>query len=157
MRKFFTHVKFLHFDYLCLNKILWPIASCSSQTAFCQMKHYAQLSGIIINTYPEAELLLVMSNLTLNALKVKANIVKYSKETNCMYPKLLIIIWFGDTVTLWVFRKQNNKKFCSSSRQETCFTSAAAEYQQLVVPSWHKEQKLGYIPCQQALACFGDH
>lgn len=91
--KFFTHVQFLHFDYLCLNKISWPIASYSSQTTFCQMKHYARLSGIIINTYPAAELLFVMSNLTLTTLKPKANIVMYSKETSCMHPKLLIIMW----------------------------------------------------------------
>lgn len=54
---------FFFFDYLCLNKILWPITSCSSQTLFCQSKHYTQLSGIIINTYPAVVLLFVMSNL----------------------------------------------------------------------------------------------
>lgn len=54
---------FFFFDYLCLNKILWPITSCSSQTLSCQSKHYTQLSGIIINTYPAVVLLFVMSNL----------------------------------------------------------------------------------------------
>lgn len=59
-----THIQFLLLDFLCLNKILWPIASCCSHTLFCQSKHYTQLSGIIINTYTAAALLFVMSNLT---------------------------------------------------------------------------------------------
>lgn len=48
--------------------------------------------ALLSTSIPAVVLLFVMSNLTLNTLKPKANIVKHSKEINRIYLKLWIII-----------------------------------------------------------------
>lgn len=105
--QFFSHVQFLLFAYYASTRssdqLLPVVVRLPSANQNTKHSYQALLST---PTYPAVVLLFVMSNLTLNTLKPKANIVKYSRETNCMYLKRSIMVVWGYCYTVG-FQKPN--------------------------------------------------